>query len=315
MVPSEDARRHDVAVVLVHVVVLALLVGVAPPAPAQTVIAPTEQLAFDRPESWALQYFTSASFLTGLGTAAAEHSGAIRIELESGWLPTLTPAQEHVGFAGTKGEDLNKAPVFFRPRVRVGLPAHLALIAGGVPPIRAFGVTPRLAALGVEWAMQDTGTWRLAWRLHGETGTVTGAFTCPETVLASPPGSGDNPTGCETRSSDVVTLRYGALEFDVAHRVEALGHLVPHVGVAVNGIDSHFQVNAHTFGQIDRTRLYARGLTWSMSAGASLPVGPRLELSGDAFYTPLTVRRDATGPRVTDGLFNIRALLSYRIRR
>jgi hypothetical protein len=65
---------------------------------------------------------------------------------------------------------------------------------------------------------------------------------------------------------------------------------------------------------IDRAMMTER-VTWSMSAGALLPVGARVELSADAFYTPLMVRRDATGPRVNDGLFNVRGLISYRIRR
>jgi hypothetical protein len=280
---------------------------------AQAVIAPTEQLAFDRPESWALQYFTSVSFLTGLGTVAQEDAGSISLQLESGWIPKLTADQGKVGFAGTADEDLNKAPVFFRPRVRVALPGHLAVIAAGNPPVRTFGITPRLAALALEWRMVDVHGWRLTWHAHGQTGTVTGAFTCPVAVLTSPPGSSGNPTGCETQSSDVVTLRYGALDFDAAYRIARASNLTPHLSVALNGIDSHFQVNAHTFGNIDRTSLYASGATWSVTGGAALPLGSRAALGADVFYTPLEVRRTVQVSRTTDGLFNVRGVVSYRI--
>jgi hypothetical protein len=40
----------------------------------------------------------------------------------------------------------------------------------------------------------------------------------------------------------------------------------------------------------------------------------RVAFTVDAFYTPLWVRRTATAPRTNDGLFNVRALLSYTLR-
>ncbi len=295
------------------VAALAIALGLSNGAAAQ-VIAPTEHLAFDTPESWALQYFTSATLMTGLETDMPDVPGSVAVQLEAGWLPSLTPQEEQVGFAGTAREDLNKAPLFLRPRIRVGLPGRFALIVAGVPPLRTFGLTPRLGALGIEWAMLDTAEWRLAWRVHGETGSVTGAFTCPAAVLASSPGSAGNPTGCTTVSADVVTLRYGSVELDVAHRFEHWRKLTPHVTASLNGIDSHFEVGAHTFGNIDETRLYSSGATWSASAGASIALTSRIALAADLFYTPLTIRRQAGGPETTDGLFNVRGLFSYRIR-
>ena len=297
-------RRHMIAALLI------LLPGTAA---AQTVLAPTEQISFDRPEAWALQYFTSASMFTGLGTDRSDAPGTVRIEIESGWVPSLTASQEQVGFAGTAAEDLNKAPLLLRPRVRIALPGNVAIIAGGVPPVRAFGVTPRLVDLGIEWAIVDNGRWRAAWRAHGQTGSVTGAFTCPASVLTAPPGSSGNPTGCESTSSDLATLRYGAVEFAVARHLAGTA-LTPHAAVALNGIDSHFQVDAHTFGHIDETMLLTHGATVSASAGASLPVGGRFTMVADVFYSPLMVQRTNTSPRTLDGFMNVRVLLSYRLR-
>src|SRR5262249_9994646 len=153
--------------------------------------------------------------------------GSLSVQVESGWIPSMTAAQQHVGFAGTASEDLNKAPVFVRPRLRVALPARFAVIVGGVPPIHAFGVTPRLGGAAVEWPRVETGTWQLSWRAHGQPGNVTGAFTCPEAVLTAAPGSAGNPTGCETVSSDVATLRYGAIEFEAARSLSGLRNLTP----------------------------------------------------------------------------------------
>jgi hypothetical protein len=282
-------------------------------AAAQTA-APVEHLSFDRPEAWALEYFTSVTFLTGVETAIGERAGSIAIGLETGWVPRLSTEQQRVGFSGTAAQDLNKAPLLLRPRVRIGLPGRLAVIVSGTPPIKAFGITPRLLAAGVEWSMIDRPDWRVAWRVHGQTGTVTGAFTCPAGVVAFAPGSAANPTGCQAESSDEVTLRYGSAEVDVSRRFRRLAGLTPHVAVALNDIDSHFQVNALAFGKLDRSELATRGVTTSVTAGAAFPVSSRVSLAADLFYTPLMVRREAGGPRTNDGLFNVRGFLTYRVR-
>lgn len=277
--------------------------------------AGAQTLAFDRPEAWAQQYFTTVSMMTGLGPAAPERPGEVSVQMESGWIPALSSSEQRVGFSGTAVEDLNKAPVFFRPRVRVALPARFAVIVGGVPPVRAFGVTPRLLAAAVEWTMIDNGPWRASWRVHGQTGSVTGAFTCPDGVVGAPDGSASNPTGCDARSADSATLRYGAIEFEVARTVRRFGGMTPHASIAVNGIDSRFQVHALTFGQTDNTLLTTKGVTEAFAGGVAVPLGPRFEASIDAFYSPLLVRRDLTAGRSVDGLFNVRGLISYRIRR
>jgi len=274
-----------------------------------------QDLPFDRPEAWAQQYFTTVSMLTGLGPATPEHPGDVRIQFEGGWIPPLSPSQQRVGFSGTASEDLNKAPVFFRPRVRVTLPARFAVVVGGVPPVRAFGVTPRLLAAAVEWTMIDSNRWRASWRVHGQTGSVTGAFTCPDAVVGAPDGSASNPTGCDARSSDIATLRYGAIEFEVARTLTRFGGITPHASVAVNGIDSRFQVNARTFGQPDNTLLTTKGVTEAFTGGVAVPLGSRFEASLDAFYSPLMVRRDLAAGHTVDGLFNVRGLISYRIHR
>jgi hypothetical protein len=292
---------------------LLLVFAAAGDARAQTVIAPTERLAFDSPESWALQYYTSTTFLEPFDPTGPERAGAIGVQLEAGWLPALAPAQEQVGFAGTAAEDLNKAPIFVRPRVRVAVSPRVALTVAGVPPAHAFGVTPRLLALGAEWAFVDRDSWRLTVRAHGQTGTVTGAFTCPAGVLPFPPGSAANPTGCNAVSTDAATLRYGAVEFGVARRL-ASGAVVPHVAFAANAIDARFQVDARAFGRLDRTRLDTSGVTWSTTVGATLRLGDRADATADLLYTPLWVRRGGPGATV-DGLLTARATITYWIRR
>jgi hypothetical protein len=279
--------------------------------------APVRRVAFDSPEGWALKYFSAATLMSGLPppetTLEREGAGALTIGIETGWLPALSPERARVGFGGNKEEDLNKAPVLIRPSVRVGLPWRLSVIAAGLPPFTVFGVKPRLYALALERPILDRERWRLGVRGYGQTGTVEGAFTCPERVLGFPAGSPGNPSGCIGKSADVATLRYAGAELQVAHRIRRVPRLTPHAAMGVNVVHGKFQVNAPRETRFDRTLLWTRGLTFNWSAGVSYLLTHRLGFTVDAFYSPLWVRREAGASRTNDGLFNVRALLSYRI--
>lgn len=278
-------------------------------AAAQT--SPADTIDFDRPEAWAMKYFVSASALNGLSTPEPPPRGSVALELESGWLPTLSTSQQRVGFDGTSPEDLNKAPVLLRPRVTVGLPRTIAITAAVDPPMRAFGVTPRLFALAVDGPMFDSGGWRLRWRAHGQVGSVTAAVTCPPAVLRYAPGSAGNPAGCTGESSDETMLRYAGAEAIVSRA--ARRGWSPHAAVGVNFVDGVFQTNAPTYGQLDRTQLATHGAVLATSAGVGYVLNDRLTLIADAFFAPLTVRRQAGAPTTVDPMTNVRALVSYRV--
>ena len=281
-------------------------------------MAQTEHLAFDRPEAWALKYYTSAMLLSGLQPPEPQlenrRSGSITVGLELGWLPRLNAERAHVGFTGRKQEDLNKIPGIARPVVRVGLPWRFSVIAAAPPPFEIHGVTPRIFALGVERPIFEREQWNLGWRIHGQTGSVKAAFTCPQKVLGFPARSPQNPTGCVGESSDEADLRYVGAELQFAHRIPRAPRLTPHISGGINYINSAFQVNAPLASGADQHRLATHGKTFSGSAGISYLVTKRFGVTIDAFYTPLSVRRSASEPRVNDGLFNVRALLSYNIR-
>ncbi len=284
------------------------------PALAQTpVVATVERLSFDRPEAWALKYFTSVTLLGGLTAPAVLPVGSVDVGADVAWVPRLSQAQRRVGFNGTKEEDLNKAPVFGRPTVRIGLPWRLGLTLAGNPPIETFGVTPKLFAIGLErpWTR---GEWTAGWRAAGQVGTVTGAYTCPARVLAFPPGSSNNSYGCEAASTDSASLRYLSGEMDVAKRLSPQGRVTPHASVLIAYMTTAFQVNARTFGYLDHTRLEARGVTVALTAGADVAVTRRIGVSAAAFYSPLSVKRTFDGPRTVDGLFNVRVAVTYRVR-
>jgi len=299
---------------------LAFLLLVASAAGAQSadnntpVQAPTLPISFDRPESWALKYFASATLLSGLETPSTRTPGSVSVGFELGWLPSLDTTERRVGFFGTKTEDLNKAPVLPRPRVTIGLPGRFAVTAAFLPPIEAFGLTPKLFALALERPLYESTPWVVGLRGYGQVGTVEGAFTCPQSVLPFAPGSANNSYGCLAVSSDTASLRFAGLELSTSYRSPGLKGLSPHAAAAINYMNVAFQVNALTFGYLDRTRLLSHGATFAASGGVTYALTRKLDTTLDVFYAPLSVQRVFAAPEQNDGLFNIRALVTYRLR-
>jgi hypothetical protein len=274
-------------------------------------------VGFERPEAWGLKYFASTTLLSGLQPpvpAESHRAGSITVGIEMGWIPTLDEGQRRVGFNGRALQDLNQSPILARPVVRIGLPWKLTAVAAVPPPFHLLGVTSHLLALGLERPLLQRDRVTVSWRGYGQFGSIKGAFTCPTAVLAFAPGSTGNPTSCVGKSSDVASLRYAGSEFQVAYRIPSMPKIVPHVAVGGNFIDGVFQTEAPVVRGLDRTRLWARGGTFSTSGGISYLLGKRTAFTVDAFYTPLWVKRSPTAERTNDGLFNVRALLSYTFR-
>src|SRR5262249_16444323 len=98
----------------------------------------SEHLDSDRPEAWAMNYFTSFSLLSAFGAPHSREFGSVELGFELDWIPQLSKSQRRVGFNGIKEEDLNQAPIFARPRLTVGLPWNVALTLSYLPPIEVF---------------------------------------------------------------------------------------------------------------------------------------------------------------------------------
>jgi hypothetical protein len=274
-------------------------------------------VSFDRPEAWGLKYFSSTTLLSGLQPlepAEGHRVGAVTLGFEMGWMPTLDAGQERIGFNGRAPQDLNQAPIMARPVVRIGLPGKFTFVAAAPAPFRVFGLTPHLLAFGLERPIWQAERWTVSWRGYGQLGSVKGSFTCPMSVLGSAPGSPENPTSCLARSEDVATMRYAGSEVQFAYRIPGMPKLVPHVAAGGNFMYAAFQTRAPVVKGLDETRLWTRGGTFSGTGGVTYLVSKRAAFTVDAFYSPLWVRRSPTAPRTNDGLFNVRAELTYTVR-
>jgi hypothetical protein len=282
---------------------------------SQTVVEGREEVDFDRPEAWALKYFGSVTLLTGMGIPQARRPGSFEIGLEVGWIPSLSEDQRRVGFNGSKVEDLNKLPVSPRPHLLVGLPWRTTLDMTWVPPVELDGIKANLVAIAIERPVVQGDRWSLGLRLAAQIGETSGDYTCSQHDASFPPGSTQNPFGCEEPSSDTASIDYQMIGITGGHRVGG-GETSIHYGVYATHFDLEFQVDALTYGIRDRTQLATDGWTWSAATGATFRLAERSRLTLEALYTPLDVQRSPLNPATeNDPLFNLRAMYGFTWKR
>jgi hypothetical protein len=150
------------------------------PASAQFVVQDTEYLREERPEAWAMHYFTASSLMTGFGPVPALAPGHWQAAVELGEVPHLDATQRVVGFNGTKAEDLNKSPVVGRLRGWIGLPGGFVAELGWTPPVTFDGARPRdLFAAAVGRRVVDAHGYTVSLRAFGQHGAVTGGRDLP----------------------------------------------------------------------------------------------------------------------------------------
>jgi hypothetical protein len=284
-------------------------VAISANALAQPIHRIEEKLTFDRPEAWALKYFNSLTQLSTIAAPDNRTSRSVDVSLELMPIPRLSKRERTVGFDGTKEEDLNKLPAFVRPRITVALPQQFSITAAWVPPIGIKGVRGDIVSAGLTRILQSSDSSIAAATLYGQTGTVRGAFTCPENHMRFDP---QNVFGCERPSSDTATLRHIGLELFVGRRLSVLGRPTLHLSGAANYADLQFQVNALTFGFIDRRHLTAHGMTWSIGTGGTWSLARRTDAAVDVFYAPLSIRRPDQ-PRTHDSLLTARFMLRWQL--
>jgi hypothetical protein len=272
-----------------------------------------DHLHSDEPEAWAMFYFTSVTLFSGLGVPRSRDVGSVEAALEVSNIPHLSKEERTVGFGGVKTEDLNKAPVFVRPRVTIGLPWKVSVSLAYVPPIEVWGLTPHLFAAAIERPLYEEGPWTFGVRGYGQIGSVDGDYTCPKDVTNFPPGSEGNPYGCDGTSPDRAIQHYAGAELGASYRIDALRGLTPYLTVGANYLDTGFRVHAQEFGRPDRTRLVADTWTFSLGTGVSYQLSERTRWSLGLFFTPLWVTRPPDTSEELDSLVNFRTEISFRL--
>ena len=292
--------------------VILLVLGATPAAQAQGVVAGTEELDFDRPEAWGMKYFASLSLLTGMGVPERMGGGGFALGFEGGLVPQLSDEQRRIGFDGTKLEDVNKTRFFGRLRAAIGLSDNYTLDVGYTPPFEVGGATPHIIAVGVGRPFNLSESWRLGVRAYGQYGTIDADITCSADEVAAGPNLELNPLLCEEPSEDSLTQKLVGGEVSVGY---VAGRWRPYAGAAVNYMDLDFQVNARYDGLVDSTLQLTDGVTFSVTTGLGVTLSESWRLSGELFYSWLSINRPPPGtPAQNDGFLNGRFLVAYRFR-
>ena len=278
-----DKRTHlsDFRVALLAILTLAMTPNVI----AQPVHRVEEKLSFDRPEAWALKYYDSLTAMPTIIAPDDNRSRPFSVSLELTPIPRLSEEQRTVGFNGTKEEDLNKLGVLARPSVTFALPDRFSMTGAWIPPVRVRGVKTNLFSAGITRVLEDSDSSIAAATVSGQTGTINAAITCPADFAEY------SDAGCQAPSSDTATLRHVGLELFGGRRLSTLGHPTLHASAAANYADLQFQVNAQTFGFIDRRHETTHGIIWNAATGLSWSVGHGTDFGFEVFYAPLSVRR------------------------
>ncbi|MFI5170245.1 MAG: hypothetical protein ACHQM7_07770 [Vicinamibacterales bacterium] len=290
-----------------------LVAGAAAPARAQSVVAVTETLDFDRPESWGMKYYASLALLTSMGAPQRRAGGQVDLGFEGAYVPQMSDEQRRIGFNGTKLEDVNKTSFFGRIRGSVGLGHDVALELGYTPPVEVGGAKPNILALGLARPFQLSDSWRLGVRGYGQIGTIEGDITCSADEAAAGDDLQENPFQCVEPSGDESHQKVIGLELVAGY--DASARFKPYLGLGVNYMDLEFQVNAlYADGLVeDHNVQLTSGTTISATAGLTYAAGEKWRITGELFYSWLSVVRQPSTTSENDGFFNGRVFVSYRV--
>ena len=301
--------REHVPVILLA---FALCAAVPTPARAQSVVAETETLAFDRPESWGMKYYASLAVLTGMGVPYERGAGEVDLGLEGGYVPRLSDEERRIGFNGTKLEDVNKTSLFGRVRGGVGLGKGLAAELAYTPPIEVGGARPNIFALGLARPLALSPSLRLGVRGYGQIGTIRADVTCSAGEVAAGDDAQRNPFQCVEPSEDESHQKVVGVELVAGY--DGRSRFKPYAGLGLNHMDLEFRVNAiYSGGRVeDHTVQRTSGTTVSATAGLTYEASGRLRVTAELFYSWLRVARPPSPTSANEGLLNVRAFVSYR---
>ncbi len=280
---------------------------------AQVVTNETETLAFDRPESWGMKYYTSLALLTSMGAPVARSKGEVVLGFEGASVPQMSDEQRRIGFDGTKLENVNRTHFFGRLRGSIGLGAGFALDLAYTPPIELGGAKPNIFAAGVGRPFELARAWRLGLRGYGQIGTIQGDITCSAEEAAAGSDPEKNPYQCVEASQD--ETRQKTLGGELTLGYDSGGPVKPYLGVLVTYMDLEFQVNAlYGGGLIDDHNLQlTSGTTVAATGGLTYAPSPSWRINAEAFYSWLSIVRPPSTSSSNEGFWNARLFVSYRI--
>ena len=294
--------------------VVVLSAASAAPARAQSIVtAPTENLDFDRPESWGMKYYTSLALLTGMGVPERKEKWQVDLGFEGGQVPQMSDEERRLGFNGRSLQDVNKTKWFGRIRGSVGVGQGMELELGYTPPIELGGAKPHFFAVALGRPFNLSDTWRLGVRGYGQVGRIEGDITCGADAVAAGADLEQNPFLCVEPSDDVVHQKVAGVELMAGY--DGRSRFKPYVGLLASYMDLEFNINAlYAEGQTeDHTVQLTNGTTLAATAGLTYAAGERWRITAELFYSWLSIARPPASSANTEGFLNGRVFVAYRI--
>jgi hypothetical protein len=287
---------------------LATLLLLADAAFGQTPIRDDRVVASDSPEGWAMRYFAGTTLLTSFGETPRLAPWRFSAAIELGSIPRLSDEQQHVGFGGSKREDLNRSPVFGRLRLALGLPGEWVAEVGFTPPLQLAGAQARTVFAGAFGRrLIASEHFSLSVRALGQVGKVDGDITCPR-HLSGGFDPAANPLNCVVPSQDTFTANYFGVD---ATGAWSAGPLQVYASGGIVHAPLDVQVDAFVGLTHDRSKITSSGnLRW-LSFGARYTFDPTWSAGVEMLYVPLDVRRPPDAPGVSDPLWSVRGQLRY----
>lgn len=237
-----------------------------------------------------MAYYSAVLAFSPAGLAEPLPAGGLEGAIELSLVPRLTSAQRSAGY--DKPEATNLAPIFPRPRVRFGLARRITVEGSWLPPVRVFGVTANLVALGVVVPLDTIGGGSLMLRASGMGGRITGPITCNGDVARGSQDLGTYyRTVCRAHDSrDYFEPRHLGVEVLYARR----GRWSPFVAAGVRAdIGTRFDIGViradSTYRDPDHPVLELRSLRPQFMAGVKRRLRARVSGTLEIFHAPGSV--------------------------
>jgi hypothetical protein len=242
-------------------------------------------LETSEPETQLLGYYSAIMQFTPVGLPARD--GRLELGGAATRIPTVSFEDRQVAFGGTKTEDTNFCPGFFRLTAAKGF-GRTSVELGYTPPVTVCHVKGSVLSLAVGRRLTLGTTWEGYARISVLSGHLDMSSTCSPADTANPA----NQTCYQgTPSRDRIAPLSAALDFAAAWQGWQRHHLEPYLMAGVRYERLDFDVNYTRVGGsypdlIDHNRLRASLARVHLAAGMSWDVAKPLRLGAELYYAP-----------------------------
>ena len=216
--------------------------------------------------------------------------GAVRLGGEAVPVPSPDPALQHPEYCFANTTNNTKlAPLFGRPRLRVGFPAGSSLEVSYLPNVTVADAQANLVSLALANTQPvplTRGRATVIVRADATMGRIRGAITCPRTSLQTV----DTNVPCYGTAPSRDTFSPNSMGLETAVGVHAGKGLAVYAGGGARSIQPRFQAGfTDALGNIDRTRVSVNLWRGVAFAGATARIRAAMMVSMQIYSVPADV--------------------------